>query len=234
MADVRLTAINPEDSSVVPVACNDKGELKLEEPKTSGDIDGDLTVSGSGTFGGALDVTNNGRQLDEATLILNNTNANGYSLNIEHSGTTTFSISTAGTVYVGDNNSPAITLSETGSATFGSGPRIEISNGTLDVKQVASNNDAFRVNNLNAEAGVNPVAAINTDGSVLFAGNKAGFTKEGYLWCTTERGDSVYLQATSNGLGQWAEYTPTRTSLKDKVQIDPNFGVSPETDTGTP
>ena len=32
MADVRLTATNPEDSSVVPVACNEKGELKLEEP----------------------------------------------------------------------------------------------------------------------------------------------------------------------------------------------------------
>ena len=32
MADVRLTATNPSDSSVVPVACNDKGELKLEEP----------------------------------------------------------------------------------------------------------------------------------------------------------------------------------------------------------
>ena len=32
MTDVRLTATNPEDSSVVPVLCNAKGELKLEEP----------------------------------------------------------------------------------------------------------------------------------------------------------------------------------------------------------
>ena len=32
MADVRLTATNPDDSSVVPVACNERGELKLEEP----------------------------------------------------------------------------------------------------------------------------------------------------------------------------------------------------------
>ena len=32
MDDVRLTATNPEDSSVVPVACNSKGELLLEEP----------------------------------------------------------------------------------------------------------------------------------------------------------------------------------------------------------
>ena len=32
MDDVRLTATNPADSSIVPVACNDKGELLLEEP----------------------------------------------------------------------------------------------------------------------------------------------------------------------------------------------------------
>ena len=32
MADVRLTATNPQDSSVVPVACNSRGELLLEEP----------------------------------------------------------------------------------------------------------------------------------------------------------------------------------------------------------
>lgn len=35
MADVRLTATNPADSSVVPVACNEKGELLLEEPLIS-------------------------------------------------------------------------------------------------------------------------------------------------------------------------------------------------------
>lgn len=49
MADVRLTATNPEDSSVVPVACNAKGELLLEEPidnSFDGNLDGDLIVSG--------------------------------------------------------------------------------------------------------------------------------------------------------------------------------------------
>jgi len=61
MSDVRLTATNPEDSSAVPVACNSKGELLLEEiPDQSfdGDLDGDLTVSGSATFGNYSD--NNG------------------------------------------------------------------------------------------------------------------------------------------------------------------------------
>ena len=57
MADVRLTATNPEDSTVVPVACNAKGELKLEEiPDQSfdGNLDGDLTVTGSASFGGEI------------------------------------------------------------------------------------------------------------------------------------------------------------------------------------
>ena len=67
MADVRLTATNPADSSVVPVACNEKGELLLEEPQVvegppgppgdqgekgdpgdpfTGTFDGDVTFTG--------------------------------------------------------------------------------------------------------------------------------------------------------------------------------------------
>ena len=60
MADVRLTATNPEDSSVVPVACNAKGELLLEEPQVpefDGNVDGDLTVTGSATFAGTISCT---------------------------------------------------------------------------------------------------------------------------------------------------------------------------------
>ena len=46
MTDVRLTATNPEDSSVVPVACNSRGELLIEEVKVE-EIENDLTVDGS-------------------------------------------------------------------------------------------------------------------------------------------------------------------------------------------
>jgi len=45
MTDVRLTATNPEDSSVVPVACNSKGELLVTEPTIEA-IDNALTVNG--------------------------------------------------------------------------------------------------------------------------------------------------------------------------------------------
>ena len=83
MTDVRLTATNPEDSSVVPVACNAKGELKLEEPTINSDdyvakvgdnMTGALTIgpdggpavttladNGSAEFaGGNLDISANG------------------------------------------------------------------------------------------------------------------------------------------------------------------------------
>ena len=56
MTDVRLTAVNPEDSQVYPVACNDKGELLLDAGGASGDLDvtGTLTVAGSATVAGAV------------------------------------------------------------------------------------------------------------------------------------------------------------------------------------
>ena len=72
MTDVRLTATNPEDSSVVPVACNSKGELKLEEiPSFNGNLQGDLTVSGSGTFAGGVQNAYNYIKTDS-------TNPNGW------------------------------------------------------------------------------------------------------------------------------------------------------------
>jgi hypothetical protein len=45
MTDVRLTATNPDDSSVVPVACNSRGELLVTEPVIS-EIDNNLTING--------------------------------------------------------------------------------------------------------------------------------------------------------------------------------------------
>ena len=60
----------------------------------------------------------------------------------------------------------------------------------------------------------------NADGGCTFAGNKAGLTAEGYLWATTRRGDIVILDATSNGLATWADYTPPAILdvIKDKIK----------------
>jgi hypothetical protein len=46
MSDVRLTATNPVDSTVVPVACNEKGEL-LTVPPVIQQIDNDVTINGN-------------------------------------------------------------------------------------------------------------------------------------------------------------------------------------------
>ena len=58
MTDVRLTATTPE-GDVVPVLSNTKGELLLEEPiapEFDGNLDGDLSVSGSAGIAGATTV----------------------------------------------------------------------------------------------------------------------------------------------------------------------------------
>ena len=54
MTNVRLTATNPEDSSVVPVACNSRGELLVVEPVIER-IPNNVTIEGNltalrGTF----------------------------------------------------------------------------------------------------------------------------------------------------------------------------------------
>ena len=98
MADVRLTATNPEDSSVVPVACNAKGELLLEEPTISSDdyvrktgdtMSGGLhlgdkiilnATDGSATF---AEIENLGRLLVGTTSALGDSNSR---LNVVNSG----------------------------------------------------------------------------------------------------------------------------------------------------
>lgn len=66
MADVRLTATNPVDSSVVPVAANSRGELLVESPTVDSinndvTINGDLTVTGTinGDTGGGVELPPN-------------------------------------------------------------------------------------------------------------------------------------------------------------------------------
>ena len=65
MTDVRLTATTPE-GEVVPVLSNAKGELLLEEPivppEFDGNLEGNLTVSGTGSFSsGAAIVSAQGK-----------------------------------------------------------------------------------------------------------------------------------------------------------------------------
>ena len=157
MTDVRLTATNPADSSVVPVACNAKGELKLEEPlEFNGNLNGNLEVTGSGTFIGPVkseDASSSSKwsALNEGYIVIQDPAAN------------------SGSIYLRCR------------------------------KKVGDNQ-----------------VEIRGDGSVSFASNKAGFTKDGNLFCTTLRGNIVMLNNLVNGLGEWVEYAPS--TLKDLVE----------------
>ena len=179
MTDVRLTATNPEDSSVVPVACNAKGELKLEEvPTFDGNLQGNLTVSGQ------LSASVSPSNAAEPGLIV---------LGPEQG-------QNSGSVYIGGVTSRKIELNALdGNATF---------NGSASF------------------------GSINSNGSVTFAGNKAGFTAAGHLWCTTERGETVKLAATVGGAGLWEDYTPPgRWSEKDVIRPVPEESSQDEPET---
>jgi hypothetical protein len=55
MTDVRLTALNPEDSKVYPVACNASGELLTNKSSDINlDVPGDITAGGQILNGGDL------------------------------------------------------------------------------------------------------------------------------------------------------------------------------------
>ena len=226
MADVRLTATNPADSSVVPVACNEKGELKLEEiPDQSfdGNLQGDLTVSGSASFVGKVAVNDNPNHPDEASLNISGSNADKFIQFYDRVNTTNNS-------FIYDNGF----LTYDGRATFAGeinagGSWTDNSGSAQNFVSRLSGANAFKFRSNTGAGSIvdfhsqgydlpSVVAKIMHDGSVTFARNKAGFTAEGNLWCTTRRGDTVMLDVTSNGLASWVPYTPpTRfTELQDK------------------
>jgi hypothetical protein len=270
MTDVRLTATNPEDSSVVPVACNEKGELKLEEPidnSFDGNLDGDLSVTGSAEFaldvaaGGAIDASipaNGGCKLfSTGTIIANRTGS--------------LTPSSYADCFVGRyNGTNVINLKADGSAEFAGGKAQILNSGAVRIirsdgatafsakETLGGNtnvvigcdgemliNDSLKIGNSVAQvASRTPNISLNEDGTSTFAGGKAGFTAEGYLWCTTRRGDIVILDATSNGLATWADYTPPTRKEQAKERIEDVLEVLkeepqvsqqlPETEADTP
>ena len=165
MADVRLTATNPLDSSVVPVACNEKGELKLEEPSSppefDGNLDGDLTVSGKATFSSDVDIA------------------------------------TAGLTRAGIRN---------------------LHDGCIQIRNDNGTNNGLEIF-YNGNSGPAKVTQLGNDGRIRVAGGAAGFTADGHLYCTTERGQLVILNNVANGIGYWENYIPTNRLDEIKDQL---------------
>ena len=132
--------------------------------------DGDIELKSDGS----ITAVTSGRQPNESTLVLNNTNIDGYSIYSQSNGTGTFAVSTAGSVLIGDAaGTVKTTLSADGSASFA---------GAVDVGSFVDGTSGTRITNsgtiylngsgsnavFNANAGN---AVINADGSATFAGN---------------------------------------------------------------
>ena len=301
MADVRLTATNPEDSSVVPVACDASGRLLLEEqgqgppgpegppgPKGddgkdgkdgdpfSGNFAGDVTFGGSATFAGGKavidagvyysniqSITAIGDTNDYLSMRLVNKAVEGVAVNsaqaefwtgrwqgFDGNARSSLAIKLRNNAESSGSFVEAVKFRSDGSAKFAGdvncGSRDTSSEtargcilsptGALLAQQPASSADETamlvltRGRTSGGGAGEGISCRINADGSATFASNKAGFTKEGYFWCTTRRGDTVMLDFTSNGTGAWVEYTPTSRidDLRDKLDANrPDTGEMP-------
>ena len=193
MADVRLTATNPEDSSVVPVACNEKGELKLEEP---------LVVEGppgeKGEKGEKGDKGDDGADGDPFS--------GSFEGNIDVDG----SLKTTGSLVAGD-------FWELGNTLPGSWVNKK---GYIRLHQSTGDTASYIVCRKDGSV----MFRVKDDGSISFAQNKAGFTEAGVLWCTTERGDTIKLVGSSNGMGIWEDYTP---SLREDIGWDKKNAIRP-------
>ena len=189
MSDVRLTALNPDDSSPVPVACDAAGKLLLQDvPEFDGNLTGNLTVTGTATVEGFIDT---------------------YSSYVVHNPSAATGLAQAFGVYAAGVNTCSIKLD--GSATFKGNTQSEYFTGQQDGPASA----VFRGTYIGAPIAFTSV--IFGDGSAIFAGGNAGFDSDGHFWCTTLQGDKVTLDTTNNGQGVWTAYTTRKQALLDHL-----------------
>ena len=281
MADVRLTATNPEDSSVVPVACDAAGRLLLEEPQViegppgprgeqgppgqngqdgdpfSGNFSGDVTFGGSASFaGGDFLINEDGSAEVTSYLEVNRTvptidtsrvffigNANGsekFRVNVDGSAGLAGNVDVGGDVKIGGTlpSAPNISLGADGMIAANRAAFDNTQNPTAPIVSFyAGGNYVADISSLGLRIGgtaPSPTILVNANGSASFASNKAGFTAEGYLWCTTTRGDTVMLDFTTNGMAQWIPYTPTTRLEEIRDKLDANRGDTGEMPADTP
>ena len=197
MADVRLTAINPDDSEVYPVACNDKGELILNGAsrlEVSGFLDVASTTYADNT---GLYLGNSPGNINFREIRLEKDGSAQFSKNVQVGGFTSYVRTNAATQNigrfasdVGGLNVDQITFKAGGSAAFagelsspagmvgvvyenvylasGNSPLITIQAKATDVNLAAA---AFELRHWNSTlTAVDKKVRINHDGSASFAG----------------------------------------------------------------
>lgn len=151
MSDVRLTALNPDDSSPVPVACDAAGKLLLQDvPTFDGNLDGNLNVTGSGAFAGNVTVGAFAGDGSSAGIIasagsgfyVSNTGSSGSlgnadtAIRLYSPSGLNYVLATDGTQYIGGDLASSLAnakifLSTNGAATFASD--VTVTDGSLSV-----------------------------------------------------------------------------------------------------
>ena len=270
MADVRLTATNPEDSSVVPVACDASGRLLLEErgegpqgppgPKGDDGQDGQDGQDGdpfSGNFAG--DVTFGGTAVfkDSVAVGKDATSASGQdflvegdsfvrivrrgkqmSINANFNGTDEKSVIQAADLPLVFQSGTSDRMALTSAGQLNIGGSNVLANPLIAFDSVTggsyfSGTSKF-LNDISIGTSAPVDIKLERSGAATFAGGKAGFTAEGYLWCTTRRGDTVILDATVGGAGLWENYTPNTRFDDIRDKLDSNRGETGEMPADTP
>jgi hypothetical protein len=171
MSDVRLTALNPVDSQVYPVACNSSGELIVEQIDPGPDltVTGDLTVDGTSTLTGAVIADGSGTFKGDVTAELNT----DYKSVIAPNGTIALYGAGNVTTYL-DNDGTAYFKSKVTSGTINntatdvSGARLN-SIGNILIQQPSGSTSAI----FEAYAGAisSPTVNITADGAATFSGD---------------------------------------------------------------
>jgi hypothetical protein len=200
MTDVRLTALNPEDSTVVPVACNSSGELLVDKGAQGPDlnVEGDLSVDGSASFASSITAAGRLNVGDSAT------NTGGLV-------TLNQSIASSGALFLrgvvaGDTDNPKIMLRTDGSSDFAgsitaagfilnggdlgsntaSGCRIE--DGVIYAQRPAGSTYSV----FGGYSGTTRTTKIGSDGSAVFKGDVI-VSSRSKSWMLVEQGGLCHM-----------------------------------------
>tara|TARA_B100001063_G_scaffold247043_1_gene289659 strand:+ start:3090 stop:3797 length:708 start_codon:yes stop_codon:yes gene_type:complete len=163
MTDVRLTALNPVDSQVYPVACNTSGELLVADGGPDLTVTGDLTVDGSSTFA-------------DGNITLNKV-TNGSNLNLRNDASTAEGVIE---VYKGGFTASdrTVLIDNDGTATF--------EGDVIAERQQAAGTVALRLTNtqaadINASVSIEAKQQTRSGGSIVF-GRENGFNWNTYTY----------------------------------------------------
>jgi hypothetical protein len=196
MTDVRLTATTPE-GEVVPLLANAKGEVLLEEPiappKFDGNLDGNLSVGGTGTFAGVITRDSTG---DNHAFLVNK------------DSTQRMRIDSFGGIYIGDTSgdltgaNAKISLAANGSAEFAD--RITTGTATanaglLTVTHNVASSGAAMIRGVIGTDTANPTFLIRSNGSADFSGDVV-IGSRGKQWLIREsNGVAMLIDQTKRG-----------------------------------